>query len=411
MGRVTVPRPPESPLTRRAARAMRDAALRGALESSAGTIEPPPSTLPLPVIPGDEAAIVAATAARPATDAPAVPGTRRAARAAELLGAVDTPPVQHARPRRTTRAIVSIGLAAAGALLLGSTAAMTAMIADPPSSGGEVVERSTAAVRVAAAPVRSVAALPVPLVEQVEPTADICALPEVVEALGSGDDQGVIAASGGGDAFRAAVVEGNAPCISLADPARLWVVVNKTRPFDPVDHRPATLVMADDVRSVAGGSLQPDAASALTDMVAAAHSAGAGEIALDSGFRSYSTQVSSYGRQVAERGVAGADLVSARPGFSEHQSGLAADVVPCAGGCGSLDALAASPQGAWLAEHSWEFGWIIRYEDGQTPTTGYAGEPWHLRFLGHELARAYHEGGWHSVEDFFALPQSPGYIG
>jgi D-alanyl-D-alanine carboxypeptidase len=266
-------------------------------------------------------------------------------------------------------------------------------------------------VRVAPAPVRPVAALPVPLVEQAPPTADICALPEVVEALSGGDDEGVITAAGGGEAFRVAVVQGNAPCISLADPARVWVVVNKTRPCEPLDYRPATLVMADDVRSVAGGSLRPDAASALTAMVATARAAGVGEIALDSGFRSYSTQQSSYGRQVADRGVADADLVSARPGFSEHQSGFAADVVPCDGGCGTLDALAASPQGAWLAEHSWEFGWIVRYEDGHTATTGYTGEPWHIRFIGHDLARVYREGGWHSLEDFFAVPAAPAYIG
>ena len=400
MGRVTVSRPPDPPLTRRDAKAMRDAAQRRAPAVASAALEPPTSTLPLPIL--------ADTSATASGDS-VIPATRRAARAAELL-ALDTPPVRHARPRRAMRAAVSIGLAAAGALLLGSTAAMTAMITEAPSARS-AGDRAAAVIHVEAPPPRPVAALPVPHVEQAQPTEDICALPEVVEALGIGDDEGAIVAAGGGEAFRVAVVEGHAPCISLRDPARVWVVVNKTRPYDPIDYRPASLVLADDVRAVAGGSLRPDAASALTDMVAAAQAAGVGELALDSGFRSHSTQVSSYGRQVAERGTAGADLVSARPGFSEHQSGLAADVVPCAGGCGSLDALAASPQGVWLVEHAWEFGWIIRYEEGQTATTGYSGEPWHIRFIGHELARAYHEGGWHSVEAFFALPAAPGYAG
>jgi D-alanyl-D-alanine carboxypeptidase len=399
MGRVTVSRPPDPPMTRRDAKAMRDAAQRHAPAVVPTSIEPPTSTVPLPIVAvGDTAAVAG----------PVIPVTRRAARAAELL-AVDIPPVQHARPRRALRAAVSIGLAAAGALLLGSTAAMTAMISETPGAPS-ADDRAAAVVRVEAPPPRPVAALPVPHVEQAQPTQDICTLPEVVEALGSGDDEGAIAAAGGGEAFRVAVVEGNAPCISLSDPARVWVVVNKTRPYDPIDYRPATLVHADDVRAVAGGSLRPDAASALTHMVAAAQAAGVGELALDSGFRSHSTQVSSYGRQVADRGVAGADLVSARPGFSEHQSGLAADVVPCTGGCGSLDALAGSPQGAWLAEHAWEFGWIARYEEGHTATTGYSGEPWHIRFIGHELARAYHQGGWHSMEAFFALPPAPAYV-
>lgn len=305
---------------------------------------------------------------------------------------------------------MSIGLAAAGALLLGSTAAVTAMMTDA-TIAGDSADRTAAVVRVAASPLPSVAALPVPQVDQAEATADLCALPEVVEALAAGDDEGVIAAAGGGTAFRTAVVEGNADCISLEDPARIWVVINKTRPYDPIDYRPYALVLPDDVRSLEGGSLRPDAASALTDLVNAARSGGAGEIAMESGFRSYSTQQSSYGRQVAGRGVAEADLVSARPGFSEHQSGITADVVACAGGCGTLDELAASPQGAWLLEHAWEFGWIVRYEDGQTETTGYLPEPWHLRFIGQELARSYHHGGWHTLEDFFGLPPAPAYLG
>jgi len=282
---------------------------------------------------------------------------------------------------------------------------------DPPVAAINAADRAEASVRVAASPMASVAALPVPLVEQTAATADICDLPEVVEALGAGDDEGVITAAGGGEAFRAAVVEGNAPCISLSDPARTWVVINKTRPYDPIDYRPAALVLPDDVRSIEGGWLRPDAASALTKMAAAAHAAGAGEIAMQSGFRSFSTQRSSFGAQVASRGVAGADLVSARPGFSEHQSGITGDVIACNGGCGTLDDLAASAQGAWLRDHAWEFGWITRYEDGYTGTTGYLPEPWHMRFIGPELSRAYHDGEWHTLEDFFGLPPAPGYLG
>jgi D-alanyl-D-alanine carboxypeptidase len=404
MGHVTVPRPPEFPLSRRATRVLREEADRrapGTPEIPAR--EPHPTTLPLP--------IVATAGHDDAQSAAHVPLTRRAARAAELLSAVDAVPVQHARPRRAVRVAVSISIAAAGALLLGSTAAMTAMMADPPTAAMDAGDGSAATVRVDAAPMATVSALPVPLVEQAAATADICQLPEVVEALGAGDDEGVITAAGGGEAFRTAVVEGDAPCISLSDPARTWVVINKTRPYDPIDYRPAALVLPDDVRSVEGGWLRPDAASALTKMAAAAHASGVGEIALQSGFRSYSTQQSSYGSQVASRGVAGADLVSARPGFSEHQSGITGDIIACNGGCGTLDDLASSPQGAWLLDHSWEFGWITRYEDGYTATTGYLPEPWHMRFLGPELARAYHAGEWRTLEDFFGLPPAPDYVG
>lgn len=391
-------RPPDSPLSRRAARALREEARGRALESEpSAPPEPPTATLPLPIIPA------AAGASRPAP----LP-TRHDARAAQLLS-TGVAPARHARAPRATRAGVAIGLAAAAALLLGSSAAMTAMMMEPTSTddGG----RTYAAARFAPPPLPSVEALPVPKVAQTLATEDICTLPEVADALAAGDDEGVISAAGGGEGFRAAVVSGNAPCLSLADPARIWVVVNKTRPYDPLQYQPDLLVTPDNVRNIEGGTLRPDAASALTGMAAAASQAGAGEIAVESGFRSYTTQNSSYGSQVSDRGIAGADLVSARPGYSEHQSGITADIVACNGGCGTLDDLAASPQGAWIAAHAWEYGWIVRYEDGHTDTTGYLAEPWHLRYVGPQLAQAYHDGGWHTLEEFFGLPAAPGYPG
>jgi D-alanyl-D-alanine carboxypeptidase len=396
MGTVTVSRPPESPLSRRAARALREEAERRASETHQVPREPSENTLPLPV--------VGAVAAPPET-----PSTRQEARAAQLLTA-EILPMRHARPRRALRAAVAIGLAAAGALLLGSSATFTAMMADVSAAHGHGAEAASVA-RYSPPPLPSVGALPVPRVEEVAATSEICSLREVIDALAAGDDDGVIAAAGGGEAFRSAVVAGSAPCISLRDAARTWAVINKISPFDPAEFRPEKLVMPDGVRSIEGNFLRPDAASALTALVAAARSAGVGEIAMESGFRSYSTQRSSYGRQVADRGVGQADLVSARPGYSEHQSGMAADLVACGAGCGTLDQLAGSPQGAWLAAHAWEYGFIIRYEAGSTGTTGYLSEPWHVRFIGVPLAAAYHAGSWHSLEEFFGLPPAPGYIG
>ena len=85
--------------------------------------------------------------------------------------------------------------------------------------------------------------------------------------------------------------------------------------------------------------------------------------------------------------------------------------MPCGDGCGTLDDLGATAQGQWIVEHAWEFGWITRYEDGFTPVTGYSPEPWHLRYIGPELARAYHDGGWHTLEDFFGLASRSGLPG
>ena len=308
-------------------------------------------------------------------------------------------------------------LTAAGALVVWGGISLTAALtgaADNRADEGD----GTVAVSIAAPPATT---LPVPLMRGAEPSAavqapapapeptdGICADADVVAALDAGDDAAVIAAAGGAAALRDAVAAGAAPCIDLADPARLWVVVNKQRPFATVDYAPSQLVAAG---SVPGGSqaiLRADAAAALHEMQAAARAAGA-EFGVQNGYRSYGLQESIYAAQVDQRGAAAADLVSARPGFSEHQSGLAADVVACDDGCGHLDDLAGTATDRWIREHAWEFGWIVRYEDGYTSITGYAHEPWHLRYIGVDLARAYREGGFHSLEEFFELPPAPNY--
>ncbi|HEY9307350.1 MAG TPA: M15 family metallopeptidase [Microbacterium sp.] len=440
-GRLATPR--AAPETRRAARAMREEAERRA---RAADTPPPadafvafelpseefvptslsdavPAALPpdlRPLVPAPAAANTSQRGASAAREVPPLPprsrgrltrqhrpvsSERRAARGAELLVVhEDALPVQHARPRRFTRRLVVVaGLATGAALLLGS-AAMTAMMLPAVSPSG-----ADAALSMTVEP-QHVDQLPVPQVEQSPPAADICTLPDVVAAVQAGDDQAAIVAAGGGEAFRAAVVEGRAPCVNLGDSARIWTVVDKIRPTSPIDYRPSGLVLPDGVRNVEGGALRSDAAAALASLVTGARSAGVGEIALESGFRSYQTQQETYGRHFAERGER-ADQVSARPGYSEHQLGLGADVVACAGACGTLDELAATAQGQWIADHAWEHGWIVRYVEGATPVTGYLPEPWHLRYIGPELAKAYHDGGWTSLEEFFALDPAPAYLG
>lgn len=399
--------PRAAPETRRAARAMREESQRRARATAPHHSEASTDTHVLDVVEPPRAAPAPRTtpASTRTRRAPSAPATRREAHAAELLDPVAGPlPARHARPRLTRRLALVAGLTAGAALLLGSSATVTAMmIGVPPDTGAQ----SAASLSMQ---LPSVKQLPVPDVAQSPPSADICTIPEFGTALHAGDDEAAIVAAGGGEAFRAAVVEGRAPCVDLADSSRLWAVVDKLRPASPLDYRPGALVLPDGVRNIGGGPLRADAASGLSSLVTAARDAGVGEIALESGFRSYETQATTYNRHVAERG-AQADLVSARPGYSEHQLGLGADVVACAGVCGTLDELAASPQGAWIAEHAWEHGWIVRYSEGATAVTGYTGEPWHLRYVGPELAKAYHDGGWTSLEEFFALPPAPGYAG
>ncbi|KRA25060.1 hypothetical protein ASD65_11970 [Microbacterium sp. Root61] len=389
-----------------------------------------PHYLPPPIMPAPARALASATetppifhprwtpttSVRPIVpsrgQAPAVSiSVRRAARGGDLMAGAAAP-VRHARQRRAARIRAVFVIAAAGALVFGGAAAVTAAVTGSPVS-------DSAGALALLAPVPQVAAsiapppVPPPAPSAVAELAAIspCDTPEVTAALTAGDDAATIAAMGGATEFRQAVASGMAPCVSLADPARVWVVINKVRPFVPLDYAPASVAMPEGVRSLSGGALRSDAAASLAAMAAAAATAGVGEIALESGYRSYTTQVTSYGNQVAARGTDGADLVSARPGYSEHQSGLAADVVACAGGCGTLDDLAATAQGQWVLAHAFEYGWIVRYEDGGTPVTGYLPEPWHLRYIGPDLAREYHDGGWHTFEEFFGLEPASGYIG
>ena len=329
------------------------------------------------------------------------PGGRHRARETVDAG----PLARHAaRPRRPS---LVAGAAAFGVavLLAGGTVALTASTSDAPRERDH-----SAAARLAAASSPSPAApAPPALVSSPTPAVTACDLPGVAEAVAAGDDEAAVVAAGGAAALREAVAAGTAPCIDLGDPERVWLVVDKLRPYDPASYTPADLTRVQGVRVFNEGTLRADAAAAFTEMVAAAQRDGAGQIAITSGYRSYDDQGTQYSRWVAAEGSNGADQVSARPGFSEHQSGLAADIVACDDACGDIAHFAATPQGTWLAENSWRHGFVVRYEKGQSGTTGYSPEPWHIRYIGVELAAAYHVGGFHTLEDFWGLQAAPDY--
>lgn len=254
------------------------------------------------------------------------------------------------------------------------------------------------------------AAMAIPAVEvEARIAANPCASEGVIAGLEAGDDEAAVRSFGGGAEFREAVVSGNAPCISLSDPRRSWVVVNKLRPLQPASYSPASLDDTDLRATTRSIELRPEPKRALETMAADARAAGAGILGINNGYRSYGVQQRTYGEHVRDRGQRGADAVSARPGFSEHQSGLAFDLVACDPGCGSIEEFGPTTQGRWVAQNGWRYGFIVRYEHGHTGTTGYAPEPWHIRYIGPELAKAYHEGGFHTLEEFFGLPPAPDY--
>lgn len=198
---------------------------------------------------------------------------------------------------------------------------------------------------------------------------------------------------------------------SLTDPKSLWVIANKQRPLNPKDYAPQLVTPKMALR------LQPTAAEMkvstamkadLESMDAAAKQAGL-SLMLASGYRSYQTQVAVYNNEVKTYGQAMADRESARPGFSEHQTGLAADLAPASGTCVVEDCFATTPEGKWVAEHAYEYGFVIRYQNGQEAVTGYRYEPWHVRYIGKALAAELHKQGNPVLETFFGLPAAPNY--
>lgn len=110
-----------------------------------------------------------------------------------------------------------------------------------------------------------------------------------------------------------------------------------------------------------------------------------------SGYRSYDYQKSLFNRYVKEQGEEEARKVSAVPGHSEHQTGLAMDVSDSSGKCAAEDCFADMKEGNWLAEHAHEYGFIIRYPKGKESITGYSYEPWHIRYVGKEIAKDIYE--------------------
>jgi LAS superfamily LD-carboxypeptidase LdcB len=138
-------------------------------------------------------------------------------------------------------------------------------------------------------------------------------------------------------------------------------------------------------------SMRDDAATALEEMFAAAKADGV-RLATVSGYRSYSKQNTIYVRKVSTAGVEAADSYVALPGSSEHQLGLAMDVAKSTSSSLSTN-FGKTTEGKWIAQNAHLYGFIVRYQEGMEEITGYAYEPWHLRYVGKAYAQAIHESG------------------
>lgn len=191
--------------------------------------------------------------------------------------------------------------------------------------------------------------------------------------------------------------------ITIQEPEKIDVLVNKKRNL-PSDYVPADLVKLSEVPTVLENpevnQLRSVAYEALKELFKAANEEEGYILYARSGYRSYNTQTSLYASYVDSYGQKAAEKYSAKPGQSEHQTGLSIDIT-----CEEMnlkldDTFVDTDEGKWVAENAHRFGYIIRYPKGKEDITGYMYEPWHIRYLGVELATKVYESGL-TLEEYF----------
>ena len=165
------------------------------------------------------------------------------------------------------------------------------------------------------------------------------------------------------------------------------IIVNKKHCIQPIDFTPALATVS--CAGSGSATISTFAVSSFKQLCATAKSAGV-PLGITSSYRSYQTQVSTYNYWVSTSGQAGADRYSARPGHSEHQTGLSIDF---SAGAGSLDGFTGTPQQQWMAANAWRYGFIQRYTAQNSTLTGYNAESWHYRYVGTSVAAQIHNLG------------------
>jgi zinc D-Ala-D-Ala carboxypeptidase len=187
------------------------------------------------------------------------------------------------------------------------------------------------------------------------------------------------------------------------------VLVNKQNPLRPKTYVPADLVHPRVPATYSGALLRKKPARQVEIMFAAYRRATGRTMTIVSAYRSYSSQVRVYGGYAAREGRGGADRHSARPGYSEHQTGLAFDIGAGDGSCSLGSCFGRTSQGRWLAANAWRYGFVLRYPKGDERVTGYVYEPWHYRYVGVDVATAMHRGRIATLERYYGYGAAPSY--
>ena len=186
---------------------------------------------------------------------------------------------------------------------------------------------------------------------------------------------------------------------AVPNPEALTALVNKHFNL-PENYVP------DDLVNIGNSMLRQDAADAMREMIEDAAAEGH-TLWVQSGFRSFSTQAGLFADYSARDGVAVAETYSARPGHSEHQTGLAVDFNSI------TDSFGGTTEGIWAAENAWRYGYILRYTAENTSITLYKSEPWHFRYVGRGIAAEMRSGGYSTYEEYWVkyIKHSPLNLG
>ncbi|UQZ37477.1 peptidase M15 [Paenibacillus sp. PK3_47] len=200
----------------------------------------------------------------------------------------------------------------------------------------------------------------------------------------------------------------NGAVMTAAEPDSLTVMVNKQYKL-PDNYKPSDLVYPD-VRFIFSEKIEKrmmrrTAATALEEMFAGAEKDGI-YLAGVSAYRSEKTQTVLFNNYVARDGEEKARTYSAVPGHSEHQTGLSIDISGSEGKCAAESCFGGTKEADWLAAHAAEYGFIIRYPEGKEAITGYMYEPWHVRYVGKEIAADIAARGITLEEYYDAVPVS-----
>ena len=176
-----------------------------------------------------------------------------------------------------------------------------------------------------------------------------------------------------------------------------YLIVNKSYPLDE-DYIPSnTHKKITKDTSICAECLVEDAYNAFEKMREDASKDGC-TIWVQSGYRSYNYQKTLYAKYVKKDSIEKADTYSAREGYSEHQSGYAIDL-------NSVNlSFENTKESKWINKNAYKYGFIVRYPKGKEKITGYTYEPWHIRYVGEELAsELYNNGDWQTLEEYFGI--------